>query len=544
MTTDPDYPPPPYTPSDPLTSATTQAPGSPLRLRGSDGQTPAYSPRTTEGVVDGGPPALNEASEAPGFSSANAYFEQRGHDINTHDGVTLHQLFVSPADRAEDIARIPLCWRNRTNDLTQADVSTFANFLLPPATNTRLPPKLRADVASDEKLPVSPTDIESDTERRARMALVVSEWNDAFFYPRGLLVQIVFVPRHPPHAARGLDPVCQSCVAANNSASRYATQAPPSIPCGRDMRSPQPSMAHGHEVFPNGAPPFAMYGRMPFKFGPFQDGMERLANGRGRSLGRGRNDCFFGRGAFYSNMHHHRHLYYGRQSRSRNRSSSSSSSSSESGSDRRHSGRHAWMDRGIDRGRGRAEARACRRERHHRRRRRSSSVNSSSSSGSESNKDHLFAHDGRGLGLQAIISGIAAAKLGKEGEKFGLKMEQVAQKLGVHLENVGNKIDTKLTLQELKMELTKMKRENPTNWKKVLKVVKKDLKQQMKEVKRERKGAKREMKERKRERKRNEWDQGRRRERRARGKEDTTGREWNGDEAARADAGGQETGVA
>jgi hypothetical protein len=122
-------------------------------------------------------------------------------------------------------------------------------------------------------------------------------------------------------------------------------------------------------------------------------------------------------------------------------------------------------------------------------------------------------------------------------------MEQVAQKLGVHLENVGNKIDTKLTLQELKMELTKMKGEDPTSLKKVLKEVKKDLKQQMKEVKRERKGAKREMKERKRERKRNEWDQGRRRERRARGKEDTTGREWNGDEAARADAGGQETGV-
>lgn len=494
MTTDPDCPPPPYTPSDPLTPATTQAPGSPLRLRGGDGQIPAYSPRTTAGVADEGSPTSDAASQAPGFSSARAYFEQRGLRINPHDDTTLHQLFVSPADRAEDIARIPLCWRNRTSDLTQADMSTFANFLLPPDANTRLPPKLRADLASDEKDAISPTDIESDAERRARMSLVVSEWNEAFFYPRGLQVEIVFVPRHPPYAARGLDPICQSCVAANNSASRYAAQAPyqempPSMPYGIGMLPPRPPMAHGPEAFPYGVPPHAPYGRMPFGFGYFRDGIERLANGRGRSRGRGRDDYFAGRAGFHSNNHRHRHLHHGRRPRSSSRSSSSSSSSSESDSGRHHSSRHTRRDRGPGRGRGCAEACGRRRERHRRRRGRSSSTSSSSSSGSESSIDWVSTRDVQGLGLQAIISGIAAAKLGKEGEKFGLKMEQMAQKFGANMENVGNKIDAKLAIKELKEGLKEMKRENPTGWKKELKGFKKDFKQQMKEVKRERKGA-------------------------------------------------------
>jgi hypothetical protein len=123
-------------------------------------------------------------------------------------------------------------------------------------------------------------------------------------------------------------------------------------------------------------------------------------------------------------------------------------------------------------------------------------------------------------------------------------MDQMAQKFGFKMENIGNKIDAKLAVQELKTGLKEMKRENSAGWKKELKGFKKDLKQQMKEIKREKKGAKREAKERRRERKRNERDQGRCGGRRARGREDAEGREWNGDGVARADAGGQVTGVA
>lgn len=123
-------------------------------------------------------------------------------------------------------------------------------------------------------------------------------------------------------------------------------------------------------------------------------------------------------------------------------------------------------------------------------------------------------------------------------------MDQMAQRFGFKMENIGNKIDAKLAVQELKTGLKEMKRENPAGWKKELKGFKKDLKQQMKEIKRDKKGAKREAKERRRERKRNERDQGRCGERRARGREDAEGREWNGDGVARADARGQVTGVA
>lgn len=136
MTTDPYCPPPPYTPSDPLTPATTQAPESPLRHDGRDGQIPAYSPATAIEHVAGGSPTFND-TVSPYFSSAAVYFEECGLRTDHHDNMTMHQLFVSPAGRAEDITLIPLCWRRRASDLTQGDMSTFTNFLLPPGANSR-----------------------------------------------------------------------------------------------------------------------------------------------------------------------------------------------------------------------------------------------------------------------------------------------------------------------------------------------------------------------------------------------------------------------
>jgi hypothetical protein len=576
MTTDPYLAPPPYTPSDPLTPATTQGPESPRRLRGGDGQVPVYSPTTANEDAVEGPPTCDDTPRSP----AAAYFEERGLRINTHEDAILHQLFISPADRAEDLSSIPLCWRNRTNDLTQADMSTFANFLLPPDANTRLPPKLRAELASDEKSPASPTDTESDAERKTRMSLVVAEFNEGFFYPRGLLVELVFVPHHPPHAARGLDPICQSCVAANNSASRYAAQTysqpvQPPMPHEMAMPPPQPPMAHGPAMFPHGFPPVppmphgpgsfhhgpagfhpgfpphAPYGRMQFGLGYLRDGIERFASGRGRSRGRGREEYFAGRGGHHSRDHGHRDIHHQRRSRS---NSSSSSSSNESDHDHRHAGRQAGRGRGQGRDRGCGEARGRRHERPHRPRGRSSSTSSSSSSSSDSSIGSLSSSDVRGLGLQEVIRGIAAAKLDKEGRKFGLKMDEVGRKFGFKMDEVGKKIDAKIAVKELKTGFREMRRENGKGGRGIgkdekravkseLKGLKKDLKAQMKEFKREKRSIKREKRDRRRDEKRSSREEGRRGERRSRGCEHKEQREWNTDGVARADTEGQVTGV-
>jgi hypothetical protein len=158
------------------------------------------------------------------------------------------------------------------------------------------------------------------------------------------------------------------------------------------------------------------------------------------------------------------------------------------------------------------------------------------------------------LKLEDVIRGVAAVRLGKEGEKVGAKMDDMGKKIGFRIEEIGRKIDAKIAVKQLKSGLREMKRENGNGgrWisrdekkavKRELKGLKKDLKEQMREVKREKKELRREERDRRRDRRRHGRDGGRRSERRSRGCEGTEWGEEDGEGVARADMEGQVSGV-
>jgi hypothetical protein len=158
------------------------------------------------------------------------------------------------------------------------------------------------------------------------------------------------------------------------------------------------------------------------------------------------------------------------------------------------------------------------------------------------------------LKLEDVIRGIAAVRLGKEGEKFGAKMDDMGKKIGLKMEEIGRKVDTKIAVKQLKSGLREMKREhgNGERWisrdekkavKRELKGLKKDLKQQMREVKREKKELRREERDRRRDRRRHGRDGGWCNERRSRGCEGTEWGEEDGEGATRVDMEGQVSGV-
>jgi hypothetical protein len=140
------------------------------------------------------------------------------------------------------------------------------------------------------------------------------------------------------------------------------------------------------------------------------------------------------------------------------------------------------------------------------------------------------------LKLEDVIRGIAAVRLGKEGEKFGAKMDDMGKKIGFKMEEIGRKIDTKIAVKQLKSGLREMKRENGNGggW------VSRDEK---KAVKRELKVLKREERDRRRDRRRHGRDGGRCSERRSRGCEGTEWGEEDGEDATRVDMEAQVSGV-
>jgi hypothetical protein len=158
------------------------------------------------------------------------------------------------------------------------------------------------------------------------------------------------------------------------------------------------------------------------------------------------------------------------------------------------------------------------------------------------------------LKLEDVIRGVAAVRFGKEGEKFGAKMDDMGKKIGFRMEEIGRKIDAKIAVKQLKSGLREMKRENGNSGrgiskdekkavKRELKGLKKDLKEQMREVKREKKELRREERDRRRDRRRHGRDGGWHSERRGRGCEGTERGDEDREGAARADMEGQVTGV-
>ena len=527
MTTDPYYPPPPYTPSDPLTPSTTQAPNTPLRVRGGHAQTPPYSPsahdvpsHTTplrsehdldpphEGEEYGQRPSEphhGDGTLSPSnFSSAAPYFEGRQPRTHAHGQLAKHILFIGPATTTGDVAHIPCCWRGRTEDLTQADMSTFGNFLLPYNASQFPPRKLRTEIVRSEKDSLSPTDNESETERKERVSVVVAEWNQEFFYPRGLEIELDFIADGQDHSWIR---TCPSCHLGDESADAPPSESrsqrsKPSAARHRNFSPPLPSnrpAAHGVSIPSQPSQPAAPYGLGPLGYLRAAVGQHIQAHAQARSScprSRGRGDFQRGFGPRFGAGFG---PGFGRGFGPRFGPESSPA-----------------LGPGLDPGYGPAFGRGLfgprfdsehpygqrpygNNHHHHNHRRGStnsiSSTSSSSSSSSESSVDSVSSNDVRGLTLNAVQTSIANVKLKKQEQK--LRAKTAVRELKRDLR--GKKHDISRMPADSRLSVGK---DEKREIKQALKGVKREFNGMIREAKKGKKTLKRERRERKREMKR------------------------------------------
>ncbi|OAL71629.1 hypothetical protein A7D00_4534 [Trichophyton violaceum] len=192
--------PPPYTPTDPLTPASTI--------------NDAASQLSAENI-----PSYTHAVEAPNFVSAVPYFSERGLSLTARSDAEVleHTLVFYRRSQAKDFSKYPRCWRSRTEEITQHDWDTFLNYLLPPhlgpaSNHPQLPQKLRAEIERDRK----DRPQETEEERQWRITAVVTEWNVNFFQPRRVVIVYCFVRED---GGQPESPLCPSCY-PNTTSSR------------------------------------------------------------------------------------------------------------------------------------------------------------------------------------------------------------------------------------------------------------------------------------------------------------------------------------
>jgi hypothetical protein len=232
---DEDDAPPPYSAVDPLrqpqpvtnTSSDTVSPVSPpidtqqpqfqlpLRLRG--GETPLPIPTTSTST------STSDVFSSPvPITSAASYFAERPLPPTSPSpskrDTLIHHLTVYARSQRKDFPRRPRCWNSRGDEITQHDWDTFLNFLFPPhlapaASNNRLPRRLRAEIERDRK----DRPQETDEEREARIAAVLTEWNEGFFGPRATWISWAYIADLDRGPA---SPLCPECYPAATQASQ------------------------------------------------------------------------------------------------------------------------------------------------------------------------------------------------------------------------------------------------------------------------------------------------------------------------------------
>lgn len=140
------------------------------------------------------------------INSAAQYFEERAADIPPPSELVEHQMTIYPRSTAKDFAKIPHCWRARTDAVSQQDWKTFVNYVFPPdqAPQAQIPRKVREDMERYVK-PGTPQTVE---QRRERMEAVIAEWNEGFFGPRSLIIDFRFVTGLLDAPASPLCPRC------------------------------------------------------------------------------------------------------------------------------------------------------------------------------------------------------------------------------------------------------------------------------------------------------------------------------------------------
>ncbi|KAI4162538.1 MAG: hypothetical protein LQ342_003769 [Letrouitia transgressa] len=276
-------------------------------------------------------------------SSAASYFEDRPCSLPLPSDILEHRLVIPTGATREEL-RFP-CPQDqyRHRDITDMDWSTFQNFLLP---NWIAPGSGKASSRWSNEKPGAET--QDEVFRRARVEVVIAEWNECFFGPRGVRIHYDFQSTPIP----------------------IQTPPPPFV----SVLDIEPIPSASPPIDPTIAQPSTSRGKQKEKH---QDFWSRLENNRHHTAERRdrRSDCHS----------HRKHRRWGRGRRSSSTSSSSSSSSSSSDSEgsgkgghfhHHHHGGHRWKShRGRGRGRGRSRGRA-----HHSHRSASTSPSSAQSS--------------------------------------------------------------------------------------------------------------------------------------------------------------------
>ncbi len=183
-----DLPPPPYTPHDPS-------------MGGGEVPTSEVGPgQPFQPTLRGGYTRPSLPSEESHLSSAATYFDDRHpHLQNSYTGLNLieHNVMIGPETTKEDV-HYPLPIETYIDrDVTSLDWSTYVNYLFP-AQDEPVNEKPRRE---KDSRPRSFGD-EDTSERRKQIQAVVTEWNENFFNPRLIHINVDFIRRRSSSSSR------------------------------------------------------------------------------------------------------------------------------------------------------------------------------------------------------------------------------------------------------------------------------------------------------------------------------------------------------
>ncbi|KAL1973072.1 hypothetical protein VTN31DRAFT_6614 [Thermomyces dupontii] len=193
----------------------------PLHLRGGDALAVPFTPQSPESETQ----TESSAPQRPKhFVSAVSYFAERPppREAPEKRETLVHHMTIYARTQAKDFPRRPRCWSSRTDEIEQHDWDTFLKYLFPPhlglaATSNDLNRRVRAEIGRDRKDRAQ----ETDSERRARIEMVIDEWNQDFFGPRGTWISHRYVA---DLESGPVTPLCPQCYPAATEASEKRQQ--------------------------------------------------------------------------------------------------------------------------------------------------------------------------------------------------------------------------------------------------------------------------------------------------------------------------------
>lgn len=151
--------------------------------------TPPDTPHTTSNAI----PAANSISDIPPSPSAALYFDERPTQIPPPSNDPLvHHLTVRTGSCPDDL---PYQAEWAARDVTPQDWATFVNFLIPDHDAARNEAILGEKGATEgstagESEKLGREISEDAAQRRREVEATVQQWNDGFFRPRGIVVQL------------------------------------------------------------------------------------------------------------------------------------------------------------------------------------------------------------------------------------------------------------------------------------------------------------------------------------------------------------------